>query len=304
MNFVTLDLASIDKELQKTLKPLIPDAKFHCYLKNSNPFAASQASLLAVAAFEHEKPIGLVLGYFLPFLNYSEIDSLFVLENDKHVAEMLIRQLEVEVKKKKGVVISCKYESDRPDLEAFETLLKDLQWAKPKNLILHCHFYVQKFNPHWLNTPYALPKGISIFPWQELTKKEERELKKEEEEGIFPVEVSPFSDNHIEPLNSLGLRYQDQVIGWMITHRLDEETIRYAFFYINPSYRHTIAPFALLTRSILLQKSSSIPKSVLNLNLELTTRLWDNFVKKRLIPETYQTTYTKLAWHDLTLHSI
>ena len=66
-------------------------------------------------------------------------------------------------------------------------------------------------------------------------------------------------DTRLEPLNSLGLRYQGEVIGWTITHRIDSETIRYSVMFVEERFQRMGRGFSLLTQAVKRQIDSGIP---------------------------------------------
>lgn len=80
----------------------------------------------------------------------------------------------------------------------------------------------------WLNKNYRFSPSFTFFPWQEITPEERLNLQKQQETSLWiPDELSPFKhEENLEPLNSLGLRYEGEVVGWVITHRLSPDTIR------------------------------------------------------------------------------
>jgi hypothetical protein len=56
---------------------------------------------------------------------------------------------------------------------------------------------------------------------------------------IFCLISPPFKNEksiHLE--TSTGLRYLDKVIGWRITHVVDEQTIRYDTLYVDHEFLH------------------------------------------------------------------
>ena len=62
---------------------------------------------------------------------------------------------------------------------------------------------------------------------------------------------TPFTqEDKIEPLNSLGLRYKDKVIGWMINHRIAPDTIRYTQMYVHPDYQPLSRSILFLAKAI------------------------------------------------------
>ncbi|NET42698.1 hypothetical protein [Okeania sp. SIO2B3] len=68
----------------------------------------------------------------------------------------------------------------------------------------------------------------------------------------YPTSLSPFGNTPAEPLNSLGLRYETQLVGWMVTHRVATDAIRYSTmvrtgnFFVIPVYLATSGQYSAL----------------------------------------------------------
>lgn len=89
------------------------------------------------------------------------------------------------------------------------------------------------FTAPWMKN-IKTPKGADIFLWKDLSKEDEAWLR---ECGIIEMNVpdvlNPFRyRGKIEPLNSLGIKKDGKVVGWMINNRVDPFTIRYAAIFI------------------------------------------------------------------------
>ena len=51
--------------------------------------------------------------------------------------------------------------------------------------------------------------------------------------------VTPFTDDsRIDGPTAVGLRYKSQVIGWMVTHRISPQTIRFTSLFVSPDLRN------------------------------------------------------------------
>jgi hypothetical protein len=148
-------------------------------------------------------------------------------------------------------------------------------------------FNAADFHPIWLEEYRKRPseEGYQLFLWSALHESERIQLLKQAEENAFPPSVSPFSDeSHIEPLNSIGIRYKKQLAGWLITYRTDAETITYGSVFVYPEFRNTNILFALGSHSLALQQESKIPKGIVEINLQQSEHSWVAFVKKRFLP--------------------
>jgi hypothetical protein len=116
---------------------------------------------------------------------------------------------------------------------------------------------------------------------------------------IHPL-LNPFANKEMpmETINSLGLRYQGEVIGWIITHRPNPETIRYSNLYVDPRFYFKGFAISLLIKSMQLhQLTPDVPHALFEVNLTETEPSWWNFVKRRLIPYATKTERFKWAFH-------
>ncbi len=113
----------------------------------------------------------------------------------------------------------------------------------------------------WLHR-YRLPEGFEIFPWSELTTNERHNiLARQRRELWFPPELTPFQEvQRIEHLNSLGLRHHSEVVGWMITHRVAEDTIQYTSLFVRKELQGLGRAVPLLAEAIKRQMPSGIER--------------------------------------------
>jgi GNAT superfamily N-acetyltransferase len=131
--------------------------------------------------------------------------------------------------------ITVSYTTDFDSENVFEYLLKKFKWQEPKVNQLICKGDTNDFNTPWLNRGYRLPPSFELFPWSEITEEEREEIiQSQKTEQWIPNDLIPFKyEAGLEPLNSLGMRYRNKVIGWLITHRLEEDTIRYTCSFVH-----------------------------------------------------------------------
>jgi len=301
MDTKILELPVKDKGSLKALQALT-EPKFQCCLLNKQPNDISKAEIIAIAAYLEEKPIGLILASFFTVIRIAEIHSLFVVESERHhsVGDQLMTELESELKKRDCGVVTFVYEDKKPFTAYLERILEKHQWGPPRPFSIHCRFDAHTFQPDWLRRDYVYSSNFHKFPWKELTKKERAKLALQDQKGYIPASVSPFHDEkRIEYINSLGLRYKGEVIGWVVTHRTDPDTIRYTALYIH--YKHQIRGDAikLLCESMWRHKASGVHWAVIDINLVQSSPRWIKFVERRLIPLAQSVSYKRHSWKEL-----
>jgi GNAT superfamily N-acetyltransferase len=299
-----LILSQLDQATIEAYKALT-EPKYYCCLLGEHPDGVLNTISIAISAQYENQPVGLILANCSQILRMTEMHSIFVAEPFRgpklNIAPQMLALLETELIPLGCMVLTFSYNLGEPETHDLEHLLLTHGWEKPRLFMISCHFD-QKFNPPWLNTELPLPTGFSEFPWPELTAQERAKLQYREEQGMFRPEISPFGKNEhiIEPLNSLGLRYKGEVVGWMITHRIDPDTIRYSALYIHKEFQIQGIALRLLRDSIQIQLHATLPPfAVLDVNVDMVDRTWLNFIKRKLIPFAFKVTYKNQIWRYL-----
>lgn len=294
-----LDLTALDEQTLRLYEELT-EPRFACCLRSENPYGISNSKLIAIGAAREGRPAGLALACSYPGVRQGEIYSLYVLEPFRHqnLGTRILTLLQQELFKEKASLFTFIYETETPTAPYLEKIFQKLQWKKPRPFLVRCLFDGFAFNPPWIRQEHHYPEGFTEFPWSELTDDERNTLKTWGREGTYPPSVSPLkNESLIEPINSLGLRYNGEIAGWMITHRIAPDTIRFTSLFIHRDYHFLGPAITLLVHAIHLQKRSPVRWAVLEVNFELTTKGWYRFLERRLIPYADKVTRFNQAWH-------
>ena len=112
----------------------------------------------------------------------------------------------------------------------------------------------------WLHLADALPSTCETFPWKQLSASDRASIQQQQTESPwYPDVLCPFKEEaQIDPMTSIGLRYRDQVIGWMITHRIAKDTLRYTSLFVKQDLQKVGYAIPLLARAIRLQIEAKI----------------------------------------------
>lgn len=298
-----LNLESLNAQ-QRDQYAQFTEAKYASCLDNKNPYGVSNTTQIAIAATAQGIPVGLLLASEMNYLHFAELYSIFVAEAHRHqgIAAQMLSLFETELKKLSCTFVTLVYSEKDPTASYLEKLLKKFEWSSPRLFGIHCSFDVPAFNAPWYRKPYTLSKEFELFPWVELKTKEKEKLLRQYEQGVFGSSVTPFGEEEakIESINSLGLRYRDEVIGWMVTHRIAEDTIRYSSFFVQKAFQYQKEVIILLCKSIQLQQASSVRWGVLEINVSQVEPSWLWFVRRRLIPYADSSYCTKQSHKLLT----
>ncbi|MBD2078603.1 GNAT family N-acetyltransferase [Leptolyngbya sp. FACHB-17] len=188
--------------------------------------------MIAIGASENNQPVGLILAEIQA--QSAKILSLFVKAEYRNqgIATRLIDRIEQAL-----ISLGCQetylvYAAGKQTAKALERVLEKCGWADPEPRMLICRCTPQAMQQaSWVQRA-VLPRSFEIFPWTELTLADRAALLNA---NWYPSSLSPFEyEASMEPLNSLGLRYQGEVVGWMITQRLCSDTLCYSCSYIRP----------------------------------------------------------------------
>ena len=129
-----------------------------------------------------------------------------------------------------------------------------------------------------------IPNDYTIFPWHNLTATEREVIKQQIKTDPLVARFNPFlEEDKLEPLNSLGLRYQDRVVGWVITHRIAPDTIRYTQMFVAPDTQPLSRSALLLAKAIQLQvEAKQATKGTFRVDLDNKPMV--KFLHRRLAP--------------------
>lgn len=198
-----------------------------------------QIQPLAIGAWESGEPAGLLVAE-LPMESGAdpELLSLFVTSERRRegIATALIERLEQEIEKRQFDKLLAVYMTGKPGIEAVERIFQKRRWQPPETRMVSVKFDLEKLaEAAWLRR-YKLGPEYEIFPWVELGQDEREELRVSHEKlGWIAADLLPwdYENTEIEPLTSVGVRYKGKVVGWVLNHRLSEDTIRYTCSFIH-----------------------------------------------------------------------
>lgn len=213
-----------------------------------------QSPILAVGAQFEGEPVGLALAEIGTEGEPAALLSIFtaVPHRRKGIATKLIDHVECELYRRRCKELKIIYEKGRLNTEPVEGLLQRCQFppARVRALICRCNGDKLKEAP-WLKKS-LLPAVFEIFLWKDLSAREKQSIQDRQKNHLwYPEMLSPFKDEPIiEPLNSLGLRYKGEVVGWQINHRIAKDTIRYTCMFVREDLQPYGLAFPLMIESI------------------------------------------------------
>jgi GNAT superfamily N-acetyltransferase len=222
--------------------------------------------------------------------------SLFVARGHrkKNVGSTILAHLEKALAREGCTHVNLAYRSNWPSVPAIERLLQKRKWTSPQTSMLLGKTTTRRIaEAPWFDEA-SLPDGFTVFPWPELTPQEREAIQQEQEaEQWYSPVLTPFQEEErLEPLNSLGLRYQDRVVGWVITHRTGPDTIQYTSLFVQPEFQGQGRALPLLAKAIRRQVAvgDDVPYGIFQ--VEVVNEPMIKFVDRYLRP--YLTSLTEL----------
>ena len=247
----------------------------------------SQKSVIALAASYLEQPVGLALAEISEDDSSAEVRSIFVepAQRCAGIGTALLTRLEEELSQRGCTKAKLSYMAGKSTTPALEHLLQKCNWAPPGSQMLICKGQVEAvIEAPWMKTYSRLPSSYSIFPWLEITQEERQAIQQQQEtQPWIPEDLIPFQyEKHLEPLNSLGLRYQGQVVGWVINHRFSPDTIRYTCSFVRKDLQKMGRIISLYAEAAKLQLQAKISHGIWTVPVAHESMV--NFVKHRWAP--------------------
>lgn len=219
--------------------------------------------LLGIAASLGEEIVGLAIVELDTQSGKAGILSLFVVPKHRGqgIGTHLIQQLETKLIAMGCTRVQLSYQATEITQTALEPILQRQGWKLPKVSLILVKAEAERIPEIPWFKKYKLPKDFVIFPWQELTEEERQQLQQgQEEKPWYQQGLSPFLDEAIvEPINSLGLRYQGEVVGWLVTHRVAPDTLRYTSMFVEKRWQRLGRGIVLMAESLQRQYDRAIP---------------------------------------------
>jgi GNAT superfamily N-acetyltransferase len=243
---------------------------------------AEDPSMVAVEARHEEEVVGLALARTSSNGHSAQVLSIYIKKEHRNigVGSSLLTCLEEALAESSCQCIDLSYREDLPAAGALEAVLARNRWATPEVDLVMVKGTDEAgqaiIESEWMKKKRTLPPGYEIFLWSELTAEEREAIVQRQAAGPwYPEELSPFREEEImEPINSLGLRYQGEVVGWMVNHRIGPETIRYTPLFVSQEARSVSAAFMLITEAIRLQGQAGIYNFLFLFKPESPIRKW------------------------------
>jgi GNAT superfamily N-acetyltransferase len=259
--------------------------------------ASANGPVVAVGArAAHGTPgmeaVGLGLAVLRPETRLAECLSLYVKKEYRRrgIATRLLTEVETALRRHGCHTVQGVYMSDAPSTGALEALLARCHWEPPhpRMLVLRTDYEHIKHAP-WLGRR-PLPPEYCIAPWSTVSTAERRQLSvSQAATGWIPRDLVPFAHEGTgidgsppEPRINLVLRYRGEVVGWLLTHRLRPDTVRFTCSYARRDLQRRLPILAVYAEAIARCRDAGYPYA------SWTVPSWhagmSRFARRHLIP--------------------
>jgi GNAT superfamily N-acetyltransferase len=227
-------------------------------------FSAGNGEVTAVGALEDGEPAGLALALRLPRKGFTRLASLFVRERSRRrgIATALLAALEEALRRAGVERFEASYQTGRPTSEAPPRLLARRGWPEPQPDRLICRCDRRMLEAPWLRD-FPLPGGAEIVPWGEVLPAEVQALRESQSAHPWiPESLRPWEYQGVE-FNSVAMRRDGALVGWVLTQRFDSSTLIYSNSYMHPRLQRTARILPLYVEAVRKQAADpSLPNAL------------------------------------------
>ena len=244
----------------------------------------TEEAIFAYTASYSDQPAALIVGEISAQDKTAEILSIFVEPSHRcrGVGTELVRYLDDQLRARGCPSISLKYISGKPTNDAFERMLQKCLWSEPEVQEIVCKGHVNNgIQMPWVTRNNYFDDSYHMFPWRKITDEEISSIQRQRD--IIPGDLYPLQYNHnMEEINSFGLRYQGEVVGWLISHRISPDTIRYTCSFIRQDLQKIGRNLGLMAEAIKRQHQAQVPYIIWTTPIHHQGMV--EFTKKRISP--------------------
>jgi GNAT superfamily N-acetyltransferase len=253
--------------------------------RDSLPEKCLDQLVVALAAARLLEQAGLVIASVKPETQTGVIDSLFVGYGFRNsgIGTGLLLAAGEHLREKGCRRVSISFPVGRRENSALCRILQKCGWDEPVKSHEIGKF---KFNESflWVNR-VGFRGNDRAIPWNEPAPKVLEEIKKGEDKW-YPRRFSPFQGGRPYPDTSFWLCCDGEIVGWLITARVAEDTLCYGIFYVRKELQKTGRAIPLLAQAIKKQLELGIHYACCSVNYHPDRSNSDlrRFYEKRLKP--------------------
>lgn len=220
------------------------------------PHTDSEGSrMIACTATDGGAPVGLGLAQLPKDPSQpAEILSLFVRPDarGRGIATGLVAGLEQAALEAGRAEIAGVYMTGKPSIPVIEHIFAKRGFTPP--VLRKAAVRItpeQATNCPWWGRG-RLPEGGEMFMWRDITPAERARIQQShaEQPWIDPLLEPWICDQRADPVSSVGLRVNGEVLGWVINHRAPPNLVVFTTAFVRKDFQRIGALFKLLVHSI------------------------------------------------------
>lgn len=197
-------------------------------------------NLLAVGATFAGKPVGLAAAIVTGAR--ANFQTLMVLPDfrGQGIATRLVGYLETALTGQRVTDLNWVYSDRSPTSAAIERVLTKNGWLIPPPFLRVYRGQVPFPSDYpWMSAALVPPEGFEVFPWADLSSKELDAIKDRlAGDARYQGKYIGTIKENFEPRTSLGLRRENEVVGWCFTGLVPENRLLYyEGYFIRPDLR-------------------------------------------------------------------
>jgi GNAT superfamily N-acetyltransferase len=200
------------------------------------------------------------------------------------IATALVEKIEQEVKGRGCPEIKAVYMTGKPGIAVMERIFWKRGFQAPQARTVTLRFTPEEA----LATPWfsrvKLGSAFSVFPWKDLPPEERQSLVESNAKTpwVAPGLEAWRHDRQFDPVSSLGLRRNGQVVGWVINHQVAPDVVRFTCSYMGYGLGRRGRIMPLYTQSLERLRGTSVRYCTFVTPVTYVTMV--EFVKKRCAP--------------------
>jgi|MDSZ01.2.fsa_nt_gb uncharacterized protein (TIGR03032 family) len=198
----------------------------------SNALKRLHGNLMGVSAMHNGEMVGLVIAECDEYLN-AQVTSLMVsLEwRNQGIGTTLIHHLCNLLKEENCQRLSLRYQAPLQGNMIMESLLKRLGWRNPQQELLLLKGEAHRLAKINWHKNFPLPEQYTISRWKE-------EYGEDAENTDAPQELKDtIKTERVETNTSFALFHNEQLVGWLISHRTGKHSLRYSSLFVAQRHR-------------------------------------------------------------------
>ncbi|MFC5469194.1 GNAT family N-acetyltransferase [Cohnella suwonensis] len=188
---------------------------------------SEESSVLAIGASLFGKPIGLIWGNYGAQHARGRIKTIFVTDKYRRrgIGGAMLREVELAFEQLGCKEIRFDYKQDPSRSLIWERLFQQSGWSHSYGSLHTFTASVSQFmKMEWVQRQ-RLSEDFSFITWSEL-KEEERAVIEAGRDVWYPASMTPLrKESRMSPNLCVFLRYGAEIVGWMIFHEHDEDTV-------------------------------------------------------------------------------